>query len=436
MKSNVESLSPLKRMPRMLLGFLKQSAVWTAFCLVTEAICRFVLHWGFPYDYPAVPLWAIFGDFRWFSQKFAHFHSREFFGGTTLMYPAPIAVWYEFFFLKPHSLYHALFVTLRFEAFVILTGLAMLVAVRRALIARGLAPRSAELFLGGVFLLSFPFWFEVHQGNMEFAVWVTLAGGVWAFWTGRSWTAAVLFGIAGAMKLFPFVFIGLFIARKQYRECVVSVISAALATLASLWLVCPDIRYSWTQTNAAVAQFRTLYMLQLRPIESGFDHSFFALIKRLMPTLPAPARLDHILTGYMAVVALGGIVLYFTRIRKLPVVNQVLCLTIAAIFLPPVSYDYTLMHLYAPFVLLVFVVLDRARNGGKDVPVRGLVAAFALMAFLMSCQEEFIVHGLRIAGQMKAVALLALWGVALVYPFELDHRSPGIVDSPATQEAA
>ena len=72
--------------------------------------------------------------------------------------------------------------------------------------------------------------------------------------------------------------------------------------------------------------------------------------------------------------------LYFKRIFKLPLLNQVLSLTICSILLPPVSHDYTLIQMYAPWA---------------------------------------IVHAdYRYAGQFKALVLLVLLLLALRFPLE------------------
>jgi len=406
--------------PRVLKQFLFQSVLWTFLCLGIELLCRFLFHWGYPYNYPAVPPSAIFGDFRYWVAMFAGFHTKAFFNsGKLLMYPASVAVVYKLFLIpQPLAKHHgALFATLRFISAILLSSWIMLAGFRRSLIRRGLESRPATFFVLAVYLLSFPFWFEVHQGNMECAVWVLMIVGIWAFWTSRSWVAMACFGLAGALKIFPLVFLGLFLIHKQYRQLVGALLVAGAAAVVSLWLVCPDIAYSYQQTSAALEFFRRMYMLHLRPIESGFDHSLFALIKYLMPSLPPEARMGRILDIYLATAAIGGCALFFVRIRKLPLINQILCLTIAAILLPPTSYDYTLLHLYAPFALLSFVALEHAQDETLKFPRLPLYLAFSLFAFLLSAQSEFIFHGIRFAGQLKAIALLLLWLVALKYPF-------------------
>ena len=408
------------RLPKVLKQFMAQSAAWTALCYATVAVCRFILHWGFPYNYPFMPFLGLFADFREFFWKLFYFHSHEFFHQQPLMmYPATLAVCLKFFMLLPGSHEHPKFVIVRFLCVIFLTFLVMLLSVRKALIRRGLQPRAATAFLVVTWLCSFPFLFEVYQLNMEFVVWIALMIGLWAVWTDRPWIAGAFIGIAGAMKFFPFIFLGLLLVRKQYWQVILGPIVAALITVPCLWLVCPDVGYSYRQFNAAVAHFGPSYMLHLKPLESGFDHSLFCLIKRLFPTLPQPETLAHILIAYMLTVAIGGTILFFVRIWKLPAVNQILCLSIAAILLPPTSYEYTLLHLYAPFVLLAFVALEQDAKDSSTSLSRGLPLAFGLLAFVLSIQSEFIFHSNRFAGQLQSVALVALWAVALAYPFEL-----------------
>jgi hypothetical protein len=398
------------KLPRLLKQLLLQCCLYTALCLGLELVLRSVFGWRFPYDYPADPFPSIFGDFRFVIRNYAHFHSRQFFDGLYLTYPAPALV-PDKLFLPAAAVHHRALATAAFLLFILAVSWVMLVAVYRALVERGLTRGSARLLLAGLYLTSFPFWFEFHQANVEVVVWAVLSLGVWAHWTGRSWAAAVCFGCATAMKLFPLVFLGLLVARRQYRQLAVGLGAAVLITAASLWLVCPNMAYSWRATIASMRQMGPGYLLT--PAVSGFDHTLFGLLKRCLP-LRSPAALSRLLAIYMAGAALLGTLLYSARIRKLPVTNQVLCLTVACVLLPPVSFDYTLVHLYAPLVLLVFVVM----SGPQPYP-KPLIAVFALLAFLLSAQSEFIWHGARFGGQLKAVSLLALFVMGLIYPFEM-----------------
>ncbi len=405
------------QIPKAMRQFVVQSALWTLLCWVCVGVCRFLLHLGYPYNYPGIQPYNFFADFRFLRMRFVQFHSRAFFIVSDPMnYPPPLLVCYKFFMLKP-MLAHPAFATLRFASFILLTSWVALFLYRRAIIRRGLSSRQATWFLLGTYAFSFAFWFEFQQSNMEIIVWIMVCLGVWAFWTERFWAACIFFGLAASMKIFPFVFVGLFVARKQYRQIAGFVVTIALATISTLWVVCPDLPYAWKQIRDGIAYFGKTSTMQMIQVALGFDHSLFALLKRVLSNFIPASHLGHVLPVYMLVVAVGGIVLFFARICRLPLVNQVLCLSVAAILLPPTSYDYTLLHLYAPFALLVFVALEGEPLGSAK-PRGGLLLAFALLAFALSPQSEFIYHGARFAAQLKSVALLLLGATGLVFPFE------------------
>jgi hypothetical protein len=167
-----------------------------------------------------------------------------------------------------------------------------------------------------------------------------------------------------------------------------------------------------------MGEFGRANVLQRRWPDLWFDHSIFALMKILWRHLPAPQTMSKILTGYMAVAAIAGTSLFFLRIRHLPVPSQVLCLATAAVLLPPTSADYTLIHLYVPWALLAFVAIDSARAGQR---VPGLGPAFVCFAILLSPENEIFIAHERIEGALKAVTLIALWCIALRYPFGPPH---------------
>ncbi len=405
---------PLGRLPSPLRLFLVQSAIWTLACVAAELVCHRYLHLGYPFNYPAVPRASMFGDFTSYLPKFAFFHSRAFYQTEPgLTYPAPSVVLFKLFLLpQPGTARQMQLALFHYLGVMVLTSVVLLVAFWRGLIRHGLGTRTASWFAFGTSVCSFPVWFDLHQGNIEFVVWITTVCAVWAIWTRRFSLAAIFLGAAIALKLYPVILLGLLLAQKRLREAALALGAASALTLASLWLICPDVRYSWHATNEAISRTRTEYMLTLFPVESGFDHGLFVLLKRSLPTLPPPEHLAHVLRAYLVLSAVAGVTLFFLRIRKLPVINQVLALSIAAVLLPPVSYDYTLLHLYAPFALLAFFAVKNMER-----QTRALTLAFSLLAIILSAQSEFILHGFRFSGQLKAVALLALFVLSVVCPF-------------------
>ncbi len=341
-------------LPPILRRFVQLLASLTLLCGLSELFCTSVLHLHARYGFVLLDEW--YPDFRFFADRFASLHTLEFFTRTPehpFMYPAPVALPYALFFRGvPHHAQSLFLLT------ILLSFLAAAALLARALRARGLNTASAAAFTASTLLLSFPIWFLYRQANMEFAIWLILSIGLWSLFHQRPYTAAICIGIAGSMKLFPFVYLGLLLSRRQFRAIAVGIVAAVALTLVSLWIVYPDIPVSWHLTEAGIENFRQVFMLHLRP-ERGFDHSLFGLFKNLAPHLPAPPALARILSAYLLIAATAGIALYALRIRKLPVINQLLALTIASILLPPTSFDYTLIHLYAPWTLLVLYTLER-----------------------------------------------------------------------------
>jgi Glycosyltransferase family 87 len=387
--------------------FLALQILLVLACAACEAFAKYVLRLDGAFIYPLKTPNQTAWDFTLFAEQFSHFHHPEFFLVREFPYPAPVAIPYAIFFSYSYPL--RFFYTFILASFA-LAGLMLALALRR----RGVSTLQAAVFVVISLILSYPLWFELKQGNIEICVWVVVVLGVWAFCKGKGYTAAACFGIAGSMKLFPFVYLGLLLARRMYRELVVATLAAVSSTLIALWLLGPNILNTWRQLESGVEVFRTTYLLHLRSEEIGFDHSLFGVYKRFMHHLAPPGRLGHIADAYLAVAAVCGIALYILIIRHLPLINQVLCLTVASILLPPISFDYTLMHLYIPWAMLVLFAQDEWQVR-QQVP--GLTAAFVCFAILFAPESEFIRHGIHCGGQVKALTLLTLLIVGLKHPF-------------------
>lgn len=412
-------------LPRPVRVFWALNIFLSALCLVIMRGGAYLLHWNYPYTFPFINFlyWI---DLLCFRPRFNFLHSAAFFStspllGTRFMYPAPMALLYGAFYLAgPATVAFFLSVTL---------GLVLLLAVLlgRAMVRRGVSPALASVFLGSVALFSYPFWFEYLLGNMEICVFLIVAFAVLAFLRGYLYVAATLIGLAASMKIFPFVYLGLFLSRRQYRQAAFAVLVAIASNLVSLWVVCPSLSVAYRGINHNLDVFRQAYMLHFRPTETGFDHSLFAIFKRAMFHLHHPPAHGYLVTStvasvdltvYMALAAAGGIALYFLRIRHLPLLNQILCLVIASVLLPPTSHDYTLMHLYVPWGLLVLYAIDRARTGQiRRSADRPLLVAFLCFGILFSAQSELIQADKGWSGQLKAVTLVVLFITALRHPF-------------------
>jgi hypothetical protein len=410
--TNRVSKSKQADLPPVLRAFLAVTGTLWMVCIATELLCRFALHLPFlPYDGPTTVSNDHFADSFLFDIRFRHFHTLSFFSpkwGSAFLYPAPDAFFYAPFQIFPHP-WRFFMVTLG------LVCLGLAYWLMKSLQRRGVERGTAFLFAAGSLLFSYPVFFELDRGNVELYIWGLSGLGILAVFRNRPWLAATLLGLAGACKGYPYLYLGLLLALKQYRQIAYSIVLGVLANLFSLWFIADNFTVGRLGVAAGVAQFRTDYILQTRPDAMGLDHSFFGFLKRFWLSSQSADQLAHSLSLYLGIAAVVATAVYFLRVFRLPLVNQVIFLSIAAITLSPVSFDYTLLHLYSGWVLLVFVAFETWRT--QREPPRGLWPAFLCYMVLMSPQNEFIFHGQRVEGQIKCLALVALAVVAMVYPF-------------------
>jgi hypothetical protein len=307
----------------------------------------------------------------------------------------------------------------------LVTGILVLVLgaiLGRQMVQRGTRPWTTFLFLTSALLFSCPFWFEYLLGNLEICIFLIVAFGILAFLRRHFVLAAMLIGVAASMKIFPFVYFALFLSYRKYRELALGIFTVAVTSLVSLWLICPSLSIAVRGIWAGLAGFQTVYVLQYRPIETGFDHSLLGIIKALSHHFYGWTMPGHLGTGYMVCVSTAGLALYFLRIRFLPLLNQILCLSIASVLLPPISHEYTLIHLYVAWGLMGLYAIDQARaNRAMD----GLRSVFICFAILLSAEGELVYKGPgansphEYSGQLKAIMLVVLMVISLRKRFEL-----------------
>ena len=363
---------------------------------------------GFPFT-TAYPPFFYGSDLRVFLYRFKFLHQSNFFypGWDAFQYPGSMALLYQALYLTHHP----------FRVFLVVgvggvAALAFLLA--RRMMHEGVSRLVAYGFVIATLLVSYPFWFEFLQGNMEVFVFFFTALGLLSFLRDERYRAGIFFGIATGLKFFPAVYFGLLFARKQYREIAAGLVAAVCVNVAGLRLISPNLKFAYVGIQAGLEKFRRDYMLQYRVEETSVDHSIFGLLKRLLHAHFAEHMPDRWLTIYLGVAAVTGLTLYFVRIRKMPVLNQIASLTVASVLLPPTSHDYTLMHLYVPMGLLTLLSLRAQREGRR---VAGLLPAFLCFAVLFAAEMELIHGGRSLSGQVKCVVLMALFAICLRYPW-------------------
>jgi Glycosyltransferase family 87 len=290
-------------------------------------------------------------------------------------------------------------------------------------------------------LLSYPLLFLLERGNIEGVVWAVEVLGLTAFVTRRYWSAGLLLALAAAMKVYPAIFLTLLLYKKRYREVAVSVVAMAVINIASLWILGPtiaqadaDIRRGLAGMNSGVLMnFRDGYVI-------AYDHSLFAGIKQGLHliNLRNPAALGPEIQAaavpYLVLAVAGFAVLYWFRLRQLPLLNQILVLTVVDLTFPFMSQEYTLVHLYFPWALLLIFLARDVSRARLAIPSTGALIMLGALAFLFApTPHQYLNHS--ITGQMQLAALIALGAAGSMVPMRssIFGEIPGVSDAWRTQ---
>ena len=431
MSSKLRKADALATPPVLIRVAWAMTAMLAASVLFT-AVLTHLLHASDPFGIPWFWHGQEWPDFRVFQDQSLHFRTPAYWDdyGYPFTYPAPLAVTFGLFYRLAHPL-KTYFVILALGCAAWITWLA------RGLAAKGLAMRESVAFAFIILLTSWPVWYLIDTTNIEGLMAILLALGVLAVLRGNSWLGAVLIGIAASMKLFPIILLVLLLSKRRFWEFVAGIATAIGATIGSLALLGPNIRTAQAHLNDGMEFLRKNYMVLNRgAIELNFSHSIFNQLKfalllgdRIFNHGGAAASraheqaiLDAALPVYLVVGAIIGVALYIVQIRKLPMLNQTIALTIAAVLLPPFSSDYTLIHLLIPFALLCFYSVEAAREGRV---VSGLNVCFACFCLALAFESFFTIR-YAFANSIRSLALVVLLFLVLRHRFEwieLDGRS-------------
>ncbi len=343
-----------------------------------------------------------FGDFWHYRQLLEVLHQPEFF--TTrdrFAYPAPCALIYQGLYRfgsHPHVSFNLLLWSVE--------GVSALLLLR-AMLRRGLHPSKAVPFVILLVATSYPWHTLYDRGNIELFVYVLIASGVWAWFAGHERLAALLWGCAGALKIYPLLLLVLFAKRGSWRTCMLGLICFLSVLFLSFWYVGPTIKLAANGTMWGIRGFVGTYGAHTRFNELVLDHSLLGGMKELLtlPIFPLTDRQIALSHTYEAVVALAGPFAFARWRRTAPPVNQLCLLLLAMVLLPPVSYDYTLVHGYLVIGIVLCAYLEATRRGVPFPGARMYVVAFAI---LCTAENWINIFGFQPNGLLKAAALTAV----------------------------
>lgn len=273
--------------------------------------------------------------------------------------------------------------------------------------------------------LAFPFVFLIQRGNIEIILWIVSTLGILAYLRGRPYLAAVLWGIAACIKIYPILLLGVFLGRRfrgQAGPFLTGISTAVLTTVAALWYVGPSIGVASRGFLQGIQGFQGSYAQMVRTGEIGFDHSLFSVVK--LAAVLSGSSAGALLHPYYFVAGAIALLVFFLRVRHLPFLNRLVFVTVGFTLLPPVSYEYSLVHLYAPAaLLLLYSVIPAENTEALSRSTRPPNLALACLALLFLPINLFVFHGVMYAGQVQTILLLLLAALAALHPWP--RSSPG-----------
>lgn len=380
----------------------------------------YVLHLGYPYNTFLFNPEERFSDWTDHWQRFQYFGQERFYAHsgfhraqTVFPYPPLLAVIMRVPFLLPENGSLAVLVTVE-----VLGAGIFSFRLGQCLIHRGIRVAVAAAFATTALVTSYPLMFAFDRGSSEGFVWIVLSLGLIAFVRQRWWWAATFFGLAAAMKYFPAVLFALLLSRKKWRHAAFGIGVAMISTVLSCWIMGITLATAYHIQTSQLKILREGWVLLDRPDEIGFQHSLFSVIRQIAVAFHwSPDQLRQAYFFYLCGTAIAGLVLYFLVIRKRPILNQIIALSVCCVLLPALSGDYALLHLYIPWALLVLWMVDHGSEKGRRVLLLLLpfVLIFTPQPYL-SVQPHFGFGTRGFSGQVKAGALLVLLFASLCVP--------------------
>jgi hypothetical protein len=337
-----------------------------------------------------------FSDFLDLSERVPHWREPHVLSRTDIKttypypgpYPYPTPSFYVFiFFVRVFA-----DPLVGYLAFVVLTFWTA-TAFRSLRVYRMTPKKLPQIAIWATLLFGFPLQFLIDRGNIEAVIWVLILLGAVAYARKRTLTSALLWSIAASMKIFPGLLFLLFLARRKFGTFVVAIAATVTFSLLALAGIGPTIRQAAVDSSKSAPSLMDSYII---PVDrAGFDHSLFQAAKQFIylgawsssskQVVPdTRAANKKALRLYNLVIPLAAILLYWFRLRRLPLLNQFMAYIILCVLLPYVSGDYTLVHVYIAWAAFLLFLLSDVATGKVRIPAR------AVHIILFSCAAVFV----------------------------------------------
>ncbi|GFE58137.1 glycosyltransferase 87 family protein [Geobacter sp. AOG1] len=320
-------------------------------------------------------------------------------------YSAPVSVYFPLTFIVMYlfTLFNEHFA---FALFLALFGGYFVWYIFRNMPTVPISDRWMSVFV--LTFMSYPVLFNFDRGNVEAFVFICITLFIYFHRKGQDLPGVLFLSLAIAMKLYPGVFVVLYLAERKYRNIIVTACTTAVISLASAAMLNGGILHSLEGLRRNLAGFNTTYLIT----KEGLQHnsSLYGVIRMIAKPLPqVQPFIDH-----YTVIALAFFVLVaaYIVLKEDILWKKVALLVFSMILLPQVSFDYKLIHLFVPTMLFI--------NTGHS---SRFTRVFAVMFGLMLIPKDYIQLGHAISIAVLLNPLLMV-GIAVLILLERFERSP------------
>lgn len=235
-------------------------------------------------------------------------------------------------------------------------------------------------------ILSYPFLFLIDRGNLEAYVFILLSLFVY-FYAEKSYLKSILcLSFATSMKLYPIVFLALFIPGKKFREIFYTLFLVLFQSVTSLLFfkggflnninyflqhlsiynkdyVIGDLGLSYGSSLLGVLKviiFKTHSQLAIQNLGGILNVIVFKIQSSQLTEVITKALQTYNIVAIVSVILILAYLIFIEKVFW----KKITLLTLSTIIFMPVSGDYKLIHIFIPLWLFINNKKDLSKKSG------------------------------------------------------------------------
>ena len=211
---------------------------------------------------------------------------------------------------------------------------------------------------------SFPIWFLFSRGNIEYLLMLILLLFFWLYNKKKYALSALMLSMAICMKLYPAIFILLFLKNKRYNELFLTIVSSIFIMGMGYIMLDPRLVYI-NNFFANFAWFKQTYAMTINVLP--FMHSIWSGINYLYATtnneLVFLGETSYLIYTIVIIFVSVLLIIYLLYIENVEW-KSITVLTMMMIGFPQVSCDYTLIYLLFP---ILYFLLEKKNSNWENI---------------------------------------------------------------------